>query len=163
MGCVAGNVSLRRRKVGGFKLVAPCRSCLLDFGMNRRDIISFLRRNTSSATLGYLRLNVDEKLSMVVLIGSDVVANLTVSSMVDYDGAFVVSLDIPKEYWALHYIDFDELFPRNWPSTEEQRAGEHKGGGGARESESECLLGCTVYSLFCVRDVACIEKKWFLS
>lgn len=96
--------------------------------MNRRDIISFLRRNTSSATLGYLRLNVDEKLSMVVLIGSDVVANLTVSSMVDYDDAFVVSLDIPKEYWALHYIDFDELFPRNWPSTEEQRAGEHKGG-----------------------------------
>lgn len=132
MGCVAGNVSLRRRR-GGFKLVARrflsvCRSCLSDFGMNRRDIISFLRRNTSSATLGYLRLNVDEKLSMVVLIGSDVVANLTVSSMVDYDDAFVVSLDIPKEYWALHYIDFDELFPRNWPSTEEQRAGEHKGG-----------------------------------
>ena len=94
--------------------------------MNRSDIISFLRRNTSSATLGYLLLNSSEKLSMVVLIGGDVEANLCVSCMVDYENAFIVSLDIPQEYWALHYIDFDELFSRR-PNAEEQQTGEHKG------------------------------------
>ena len=110
--------------------------------MNRSDIISFLRRNTSSATLGYLLLNSSEKLSMVVLIGGDVVANLCVSCMVDYENAFIVSLDIPQEYWALHYIDFDELFPRR-PNTEEQQTGEHKG-----ERERERALSYTVYILF---------------
>ena len=107
--------------------------------MNRRDIVSFLRRNTSSATLRYLLLNSNEKLLLVVLIDSDVVANLSVSSMVDYDDTFIVSLDIPQEYWALHYIDFDELFPRR-PDTEEQQTGEHKGvrvGDSERERERE--------------------------
>ena len=112
--------------------------------MNRSDIISFLRRNTSSATLGYLLLNSSEKLSMVVLIGGDVEANLCVSCMVDYENAFIVSLDIPQEYWALHYIDFDELFPRR-PNAEEQQTGEHKG---ERERERELALPYTVYILF---------------
>ena len=107
--------------------------------MNRRDIVSFLRRNTSSATLRYLLLNSNEKLLLVVLIDSDVVANLSVSSMVDYDDTFIVSLDIPQDYWALHYIDFDELFPRR-PDTEEQQTGEHKGVRvGDRERERELL------------------------
>ena len=112
--------------------------------MNRSDIISFLRRNTSSATLGYLLLNSSEKLSMVVLIGGDVEANLCVSCMVDYENAFIVSLDIPQEYWALHYIDFDELFSRR-PNAEEQQTGEHKG---ERERERERALPYTVYILF---------------
>ena len=112
--------------------------------MNRSDIISFLRRNTSSATLGYLLLNSSEKLSMVVLIGGDVEANLCVSCMVDYENAFIVSLDIPQEYWALHYIDFDELFPRR-PNAEEQQTGEHKG---ERERERESSLSLIQFT-FC--------------
>ena len=113
--------------------------------MNRRDIVSFLRRNTSSATLRYLLLNSNEKLLLVVLIDSDVVANLSVSSMVDYDDTFIVSLDIPQEYWALHYIDFDELFPRR-PDTEEQQTGEHKGVRvGDRERERVILVGYSLH------------------
>ena len=121
--------------------------------MNRRDIVSFLRRNTSSATLRYLLLNSNEKLLLVVLIDSDVVANLSVSSMVDYDDTFIVSLDIPQEYWALHYIDFDELFPRR-PDTEEQQTGEHKGVRvGDRERERESYFGRLQFTFWFFRDV----------
>lgn len=80
--------------------------------MDRREIVEFLKFQTDHSTLRELLNDSDAMYEMVLLING-VVSSLRITGFVDLDDILIARLHIPGQYWAVHYIAFEELHSPN--------------------------------------------------